>query len=113
MSDCLFCKIANKEIDADVVTETDSVVAFRDINPQASTHILVIPKRHVASAAELTEGDGGLLADLFTTISRLARDEGLDGGWRVVTNVGDHAGQTVHHLHLHLIGGRPMSWPPG
>jgi histidine triad (HIT) family protein len=111
--DCLFCKIVNKEIDANLVHEGENVVAFRDINPQASTHVLVIPKRHIASAHELYDGDGALLAELFNTISALAEGEGLDSGYRVVTNVGPDAGQTVHHLHLHLLGGRPMSWPPG
>lgn len=113
MSDCLFCKIANKKIDANVVHESDEVIAFRDINAQAPTHILVIPKRHISSAADLGDGDGPLLAEIFATLGALADSEGLDGGWRVVTNVGGDAGQTVHHLHVHLLGGRPMSWPPG
>lgn len=113
MADCLFCKIVSKDLDAKIVAETDEVVAFEDINPAASTHLLVIPKRHVASAADLGADDGDLLAEIFTTIARLADDRALDGGYRVVTNVGPDAGQSVHHLHFHLIGGRTMDWPPG
>ena len=113
MADCLFCKIAAKEIDADIVHETEHVIAFRDIDAQAPTHILVIPRHHIASAADITNDDSHVLAEIFAAISSLARSEGLDGGWRVVTNVGADAGQTVHHLHLHLLGGRNMSWPPG
>lgn len=113
MADCLFCKIAAGEIPSDQVYASDDVVAFRDINPAAPTHLLVIPVRHVASSAELGESDGPLLAEIFRTIATLAEKEGLSGGWRVVTNVGGDAGQSVHHLHFHLIGGRAMSWPPG
>lgn len=113
MADCLFCKIAAGEIPSDTVYKSAEVVAFRDINPAAPTHVLVIPVRHVASAAELGSSDGALLAEIFETMAKLAEDEGLTGGWRVVTNVGGDAGQSVHHLHFHLIGGRTMSWPPG
>ncbi len=113
MTDCLFCKIASKELDADVVSESDRVLAFDDINPAASTHVLVIPKEHIASASELGADHADLLAELFATIARLASERSLDGGYRVVTNVGPDAGQSVHHLHFHLIGGRTMDWPPG
>lgn len=113
MADCLFCKIARHELDSEIVTETDTVVAFRDINPAAPTHVLVIPKEHIASAADLDDAHAGLLADIFQTIATLADENRLDGGWRVVTNVGPDAGQSVHHLHFHLVGGRSMSWPPG
>lgn len=113
MADCLFCKIAAGEIPSDNVYKSENVVAFRDINPAAPTHVLVIPVRHVASAADLGESDGDLLAELFRTMASLAESEGLSNGWRVVTNVGADAGQSVHHLHFHLIGGRTMSWPPG
>jgi histidine triad (HIT) family protein len=113
-SECLFCKIAAREIPADVVHETDDVVAFRDINPKAPTHILVIPKRHVGSAAMITDDHGKLLAEIFQVATHLARAEGVGGsGWRFVTNVGPDAGQSVAHLHFHLLGGRGMSWPPG
>ena len=113
MSDCLFCKIVAKEIDADVVHESSEVLAFKDINPGAPTHVLVIPKRHIASAAELGSGDEGLLVDLFETMTAVAKAAGLDGGHRLVTNVGADAGQSVHHLHFHVLGGRELSWPPG
>jgi histidine triad (HIT) family protein len=113
VSDCLFCRIAAGEIPSETVHRSDEVVAFRDINPAAPTHVLVIPVRHVASAAALGGNDGELLAEIFGTMASLAESEGLTGGWRVVTNVGGDAGQSVHHLHFHLIGGRTMSWPPG
>lgn len=113
MADCLFCKIAAGEIPSDTVYKSDEVVAFRDINPAAPTHVLVIPVRHIASAADLSATDGPVLAEIFETMANLADSEGLSGGWRVVTNVGGDAGQSVHHLHFHLIGGRTMSWPPG
>lgn len=113
-SDCLFCKIAAREIPADIVHETDNVVAFRDVNPQAPTHILLIPKKHLPSAAEVTDAHEKLLAEVFQTAAHLAKAEGIDtSGWRLVTNVGAEAGQSVPHLHFHLLGGRRMSWPPG
>ena len=112
MTDCLFCKIAAKDLDSETVHESENILAFRDINPAAPTHILVIPKKHVSSAAELTGDDGPLLGEIFETIARLASDAGSDS-YRVVTNIGGDAGQTVHHLHFHLIAGRSMSWPPG
>jgi histidine triad (HIT) family protein len=111
MADCLFCSIAAGEIPADVVIETDEVVAFNDINPAAPTHVLVIPKRHVASAAELEPDDAGLLGALFDVAAQVGRT--IDGGWRLVTNVGPDAGQSVFHLHFHVLGGRPLGWPPG
>ena len=113
-SDCLFCAIAYSEIPADIVHNDELVVAFRDINPQAPTHILLISREHVKSAAELTEDHASLLARLFVVAGSLARSEGIaESGYRLVTNVGGDAGQSVHHLHLHLLGGRAMSWPPG
>ena len=111
--DCLFCKIVASEIRSDRVYEDDEVIAFRDINPQAPTHLLVIPRRHVADVQDLTDADGELLARLFGAVRTLAAEARLDNGYRVVTNVGPDAGQTVFHLHLHLLGGRSMSWPPG
>jgi histidine triad (HIT) family protein len=113
VADCLFCKIASKEMDADIVHESEDIVAFRDINPAAPTHILVIPRRHIPSASDLGPAEGALVGEMFETVASLARDEGLDGGYRVVTNVGGDAGQSVQHLHFHLLGGRSMSWPPG
>lgn len=113
LQDCLFCRIARKELGSDIVYESDDVVAFRDINPAAPTHVLVIPRTHITSAAELGRAHAGLLGEMFETIAKIASDEGLERGFRVVTNVGPEAGQSVAHLHLHLIGGRAMSWPPG
>jgi histidine triad (HIT) family protein len=114
MSDCLFCRIARGEIPAQKVAENDLAIAFRDINPQAPTHVLLIPRQHVAdSAAQMTAENGALLGALFALAAQVASSEGLSQGWRLVTNVGAHAGQTVPHLHLHLLGGRAMSWPPG
>jgi histidine triad (HIT) family protein len=112
-SDCLFCKIGAGEIPADVVHSSDHVVAFRDINPQAPTHILIIPKDHIESAAVITDEHGDLLAELVQTAAHLAEAERLTSGWRLVTNVGPNAGQSVLHLHFHLLGGRGMGWPPG
>ena len=110
---CLFCRIVAGEIPSTRLHEDDLVIAIRDIDPQAPTHVLVLPKAHIASAADLTDAQGPLLGRLFEVAATLARQEGLDGGWRLVTNVGDDGGQSVHHLHVHLLGGRPMTWPPG
>ncbi len=111
---CLFCRIAAHEIPADIVRESDRVTAFRDVNPQAPTHILLIPKEHVTSVADLSDHHGDVLVDIVQAASQLAGAEGIaDSGWRLVTNVGPDAGQTVFHLHFHLLGGRAMDWPPG
>ena len=111
--DCLFCRIVAGEVPSDRVHEDDDVIAFRDIAPRAPTHVLVIPRRHIPDAHALTESDGDLLAKLFTAVRQVADAAGLQNGYRVVTNVGPESGQTVFHLHLHLLGGRPMAWPPG
>jgi|SRR5438105_14738700 len=111
---CPFCAIADGEAPADIVHESDQLVAFRDTNPQAPTHILLIPKEHVASVREIGEHHAAWLAELMRTAAHLAKADGVDeDGWRLVTNVGPNAGQTVQHLHFHLIGGRRMGWPPG
>ena len=111
---CIFCKIAAREIPADIVRESERLIAFRDTNPQAPTHILIIPKEHVPSIVEIEERHGEMLADVAQAAAQLAHAEGIDGsGWRLVTNVGPDAGQSVFHLHFHLLGGRPMAWPPG
>jgi histidine triad (HIT) family protein len=110
--DCLFCKIAAGEIPSQIVHRDDDVVVFRDINPRAPTHLLAISRRHIPSAAELTEGDGKLLAALFGALRQVAEAAGVNG-YRIVTNVGADAGQSVFHLHFHLLAGRPMAWPPG
>jgi histidine triad (HIT) family protein len=112
--DCLFCRIVRGEIAATKVYEDDLLLAFRDIAPRSPTHILVIPKVHIASAADLTEDDGPLLGGLFAATARIARDEGIaEAGYRLVSNVGRWGGQTVDHLHIHLMGGRAFQWPPG
>jgi histidine triad (HIT) family protein len=113
MTDCLFCKIVGREIDADIVYENDDLVAFRDINPAAPTHILVVPRRHITSAQELTAADGPLLGSMFEALAEVAAGADVGGGHRIVTNVGSDAGQSVNHLHFHLLGGRSMAWPPG
>jgi histidine triad (HIT) family protein len=114
MSDCLFCKMVSGEIPADVVLDRGGVLAFRDINPQAPTHILLIPKEHVKDVTEIGDAHASLLVELVAAANELARSEGIDSsGYRIVANVGPDAGQTVFHLHLHLLGGRPMGWPPG
>lgn len=111
--DCLFCKIVAGETPSDQVHADDDVIAFRDIAPRAPTHVLVIPRRHIPDAQALTDADGDLLSKLFGVVRRVAEDAGLSNGYRVVTNVGPESGQTVFHLHFHLLGGRPMDWPPG
>ncbi|HWH37160.1 MAG TPA: histidine triad nucleotide-binding protein [Candidatus Limnocylindrales bacterium] len=112
--DCLFCSIAAGEIPADIVHQDELVVAFRDVSPKAPTHVLLVPRRHVASAAELSGTDSEMLGRLFSVAAQVARDAGLaEKGYRLVTNVGSGAGQSVFHLHFHLLGGRTLSWPPG
>jgi len=114
MSDCIFCKIANKEIPATIVYEDDLCVAFEDLNPQAPVHVLVIPKQHLTSLADTSEEDVELLGHLCRVCDQVAAEKGIkEDGYRVVTNHGEKAGQSVLHLHLHVLGGRPMNWPPG
>lgn len=114
MADCLFCQIAAGTRPAKKVGETTHVLAFVDSHPQAPTHVLLIPKEHVAdSAADLGPQHGTMLTELFGLAAKIAREERLDLGWRLVTNVGPEAGQSVYHLHVHLLGGRQMRWPPG
>ncbi len=112
-TDCLFCKIVRGEIPSEKLLETDRSLAFRDINPAAPAHVLVIPKSHVASLHDLTSDDTDELADLFAAIREVATREGIEDAYRVVSNVGAGAGQSVFHLHLHVLGGRSLSWPPG
>ena len=113
MPDCLFCRIVAGEVPATVVAETERTVAFRDISPQAPTHVLVVPREHHADVAACSDADPALLADVLAAAVAVARAERLDGGYRLLTNTGDHAGQTVHHLHVHVLGGRGLGWPPG
>ena len=113
-TDCLFCRIVADEIPSTRVFEDDQIIAIRDIAPRAPTHILLIPRRHLASALDLTEADSPLVGRLFAVAADLARSEGIaDGGYRLVSNVGHWGGQSVDHLHIHLMGGRPFEWPPG
>lgn len=114
MSECLFCRIAGGDVEADVVAEGEGWLAFRDISPQAPVHVLVIPREHVATASELDEDHDVLVGRLVRAAAGVARDEGLeDAGYRLVVNAGEGAGQSVFHLHVHLLGGRPLRWPPG
>jgi histidine triad (HIT) family protein len=111
--DCLFCRIVTREIPADLVLEWEDVLAFRDVNPQAAVHVLVIPKEHIPSLAALEQRHDRLLATLVGAVNEVARQDAVDGGFRVVTNIGPDAGQSVDHLHLHVLGGRSFGWPPG
>jgi histidine triad (HIT) family protein len=109
----IFQRIINREIPADIVYEDDQCLAFRDVSPQAPTHVLVIPKREIASIEALSDADADLVAHMWIVIRDLARKLGLGNGYRVVVNNGPEAGQSVDHLHFHLLGGRPLRWPPG
>ena len=112
--DCLFCKILNGDIPADIVYESDSAIAFRDVSPQAPTHVLVIPRKHIATINDLGEDDQEIVGSLYLAAKDIARAEGLsDEGYRAVMNCNEGAGQSVFHIHLHVLGGRTLSWPPG
>lgn len=114
MSDCLFCGIIKGEIKGEFVYQDDSLVAFKDINPKAPVHLLIVPRKHVATLLDVEPGDRELIGDIFQAASRLAKEHGIDkDGFRVVVNCGAGAGQSVFHLHYHLLGGRALSWPPG
>lgn len=113
-SDCLFCKILAGEIPADIVYESDTAIAFRDINPQAPTHVLVIPRKHIATINDLGEEDQALVGSLYMAAKAIAAEEGIEeSGYRAVMNCNEGAGQSVFHVHLHVLGGRPLGWPPG
>lgn len=111
--DCLFCKIIAGEIPCAKVFEDDTVFAFKDIDPQAPFHILIIPKGHIASAAEIDKENSGVVAHIFEVAAEIAKENNLEGGYRLVTNSGADAGQTVGHLHFHMLAGRSLAWPPG
>lgn len=111
--DCLFCSIGRGDIPSTKVYEDETVLAFRDIDPQAPFHAVIIPKAHIASPAEITPENSGLVAHIFEVAAIIARQERLDKGFRVVTNCGEEGGQTVGHLHFHLLAGRNLGWPPG
>ena len=111
--DCIFCKIAAKEIPSNLVYEDEQVCAFYDLDPQAPVHVLIIPKAHIASAQEITPENSAAVAHIFEGAAKLAADLGLENGFRIVNNCGKDGQQTVQHLHFHLLGGRQMQWPPG
>ncbi len=114
MDDCLFCKIASGEITTDLVYETESVLVFRDINPQAPLHVLVIPRKHISTANDVTAADAGLVGEMVLAAQQVAAAEGYaESGYRLVMNCNADAGQTVFHIHLHLLAGRSLTWPPG
>jgi histidine triad (HIT) family protein len=111
---CLFCKILEGEIPADIVYESDTAIAFRDINPQAPTHVLIIPRKHIATINDIAEEDHALVGGLYAAAKEISAREGFsEEGYRAVMNCNEAAGQTVFHIHLHLLGGRALSWPPG
>ncbi|MDH3439545.1 MAG: histidine triad nucleotide-binding protein [Gammaproteobacteria bacterium] len=112
--DCLFCKIVAREIPADIVLENEDVVAFRDINPQAPTHVLIVPRRHIATINDLQASDAETVGSLYLAAREIAAQEGIaEAGYRATMNCNSAAGQTVFHIHLHLLGGRELGWPPG
>jgi len=114
VSDSIFTKIIQREIPADIVFENDRAIAFRDINPQAPVHILIVPKKPIPTVNDIADEDSALVGELFRIAARLAKEEGIDAnGYRTVFNCNTHGGQEVYHLHLHLLGGRQMTWPPG
>ncbi|HHU85051.1 MAG TPA: histidine triad nucleotide-binding protein [Clostridiales bacterium] len=113
MMDCIFCKIVAGEIPSTKVYEDDTVLAFKDLNPTAPVHILVIPKTHIASAADIDESNSAVIAHIFEVAAVIAKEQGLDDGFRIVNNCGELGGQTVKHLHFHLLGGRKFDWPAG
>jgi len=113
-SDCLFCKILAGDVPAELVYESNEAIAFRDINPKAPSHVLIIPRQHIETINDLGPGDAALVGNLFLVARQVAKDEGIaDNGYRVVMNCNADAGQTVFHLHLHMLGGRRLDWPPG
>ena len=114
MSECLFCRVVRRQVPAEIVAEENDVVAFKDINPQAPTHLLVVPRLHISTLAELTQTTAQVMASALVMANQLAQRYGIaETGYRLVINCGPQAGQSVWHVHLHLLGGRPMKWPPG
>jgi len=114
MSDCLFCGIADGKIKANLVYQDETVLAFKDISPKAPVHILIIPRKHIVNVLDIDSSDGAVIGEIFQVAGRLAREQGIaESGFRVVANSGADAGQSVFHLHYHLLGGRQMNWPPG
>lgn len=114
MSDCIFCKIANKEINSEIVYEDDKVISFKDLNPQAPVHVLIIPKEHFSSTLEINDSNSEIVGNVFAAAVKIAKKLGIDkNGFRIVNNCGEDGGQTVGHMHFHMLGGRNLGWPPG
>ncbi len=114
MTDCLFCKLVDKEIPTEIVFESDTVLAFKDIDPQAPHHVVIIPKRHIATLNDLSSDDAALISEMLLTATQIAKDLKIDQtGYRTLFNCNDEGGQDIYHIHLHLLGGRKMNWPPG
>ncbi|MEG1778996.1 MAG: histidine triad nucleotide-binding protein [Oscillospiraceae bacterium] len=113
MMSCLFCKIVAGEIPSKKIYEDDKVLLFHDVDPKAPVHFLAIPKKHITSANEINAENGVIVADIFVAIAKAAKELGLENGYRIVTNIGEDGGQTVEHMHFHVLGGRHLSWPPG
>ena len=113
MNDCIFCKIVNKEVPSSIVYEDEEIIAFNDINPQAPVHIIIIPKKHIPRVSDLKEEDAFLVGKLIIVAKKLAKEKGIEDGYRLVCNCNPGAGQSVFHIHFHLLGGRQFSWPPG
>ncbi len=114
MTDCLFCKLVNKEIPTEIVFESDTIFAFKDIEPQAPLHILIIPKKHISTLNDLTTEDSALISEMVLTATKIAGELKIDeAGYRILFNCNDEGGQDIYHIHLHLLGGRKMTWPPG
>lgn len=113
MENCIFCKIVKGEIPSSLIYEDDMVIAFKDINPQAPIHFLVVPKEHIESANDIEDSNEHIIGHIFKVINKLAKEENLNSGYRIVNNCGSQGGQTVNHIHFHVLGGRQMLWPPG
>lgn len=114
MSNCIFCKIANKEIPSEIIYEDDLILAFNDLEPQAPAHLLVIPKKHIPSLNEIDKEDSHIISHVFKVIPEIAEKKGIkESGYRVINNCGENGGQTVNHIHFHVLGGRNLTWPPG
>lgn len=114
MDDCIFCKIIKGEIPSNKVYEDDKIISFKDLNPEAPVHVLIIPKKHISSLNEVNDEDAEIIAHIFKTVPKLVKELGIDeGGYRIVSNCGEDGGQSVPHVHFHLLGGRSLNWPPG
>lgn len=114
MDNCVFCKIVKGEIPSNKVYEDDKILSFKDLNPEAPVHVLIIPKKHISSLSEVNDEDAEIIAHIFKTVPKLVKELGIDeGGYRIISNCGEDGGQSVPHVHFHLLGGRSLNWPPG